>query len=237
MPLVLSCRPTGRTRRATTEGCPYNRHHVTIGEAMEKFQNSNRRRSLRLKKYDYSQPGLYFITICVKDYLCLFGRVENGEMILNDAGRMIQTVWNNLPCYYDRINVNAFVVMPNHIHGIIEITDISNEMAFPVGAGLRACPGISSACRQDGHAGQPRVAPTSAQMSLFDVVHRYKTFTTKKYIDGVKQRNWLQFNSRLWQRNYYEHVIRSEESCLEISGYIQNNPLKWQEDKLFVNYG
>ena len=92
------------------------------------------RRSIRLKGYDYSKEWLYFITTCTQNQLYLFGEIEKGEMILNDAGIMIKTVWHEIPEYYNEFNVHEFIVMPNHVHGIIQI--ISN----PVGAGPRACP-------------------------------------------------------------------------------------------------
>ena len=79
------------------------------------------RRSIRLKEYDYTQAGFYFITICTQNRICLFGKIENGEMALNDAGKMIQTAWNEIPIYYNGFDVDEFVVMPNHIHGIIKI--------------------------------------------------------------------------------------------------------------------
>jgi len=87
-------------------------------------------RSIRLKGYDYSQAGAYFITICTQNRLCLLGKIDNGKMILNDAGKMVETVWNDIPRYYRGFCVHENIVMPNHFHGIIEI----------VGAGPRACP-------------------------------------------------------------------------------------------------
>ena len=113
------------------------------------------RRSIRLKEYDYTQAGFYFITICTQNRIGLFGKIENGEMALNDAGKMIQTAWNEIPIYYNGFDVDEFVVMPNHIHGIIKIkhNNPTVDMARPVGAGPRACPGPI---------GQPQgVAPTA----------------------------------------------------------------------------
>lgn len=94
------------------------------------------RRSIRLKGYDYSQAGLYFITICTQNRLCIFGIIKNDEFIGNDSGRMIQAIWNDIPNYYDGFNIHEFIIMPNHIHGIIEIQN------NPVGAGSRACPDV-----------------------------------------------------------------------------------------------
>jgi len=176
------------------------------------------RRSIRLKNYDYSQAGLYFVTICTQNRLCLFGNIGDGEMNLNDAGKMVRTIWDQIPAHYCGVEIDQFVVMPNHIHGIIAI----------VGAGPRACP----VGGQPGD-GQPRgVAPTG--FSLPNVVHRFKTMTTKKYTDGVKHNDWQPFPAKLWQRNYYEHVVRNEEDYLKIADYIQTNPKRWQEDTYHV---
>ena len=167
------------------------------------------RRSVRLKGYDYAGAGAYFVTICVQNRECLFGRIADGQMVLNDAGMMIQTVWNEIPPHYPGIEIDASVVMPNHIHGIIVI----------VGAAPRGRPVD----------GQPQgVAPT---LSLPDVVHRFKTMTTKRYADGVKQYGWRRFNGKLWQRNYYEHIIRSDDELNSIREYIAINPAQWALDR------
>jgi REP element-mobilizing transposase RayT len=169
------------------------------------------RRSIRLKGYDYSQPGAYFITICTQDRACLFGEVVDGEMRLNDAGQMVQDVWDELPAFYPGVQTDAFIVMPNHIHGIIIL----------VGAGSHACPD---------EIGQPQgVAPT--RLSLPDVVHRFKTMTTKRYIDGVKKFGWTPFRRRLWQCNYYEHIIRNDHALQRFREYIWTNPLRWHLDR------
>ena len=148
--------------------------------------------------------------------MCLFGEIAKGEMKANDAGRMVLAVWKELSTHYLGVEGDEFVVMPNHIHGVIVL----------VGAGPRACPDAGSG-NQDG--GQPQgVAPT---LSLQDVVHRFKTLTTKRYADGVKQFGWTPFRGRLWQRNYYEHIVRDEESLNRIRQYILDNPARWAFDR------
>lgn len=133
------------------------------------------RRSVRLKGYDYSAGGAYFVTICIQDRLLLFGDVVQGEMKMNDAGRMVLSVWNELPQYGPGIAVDEFVVMPNHVHGMIVLN---------VGAGPRACPdkGTPIPTKQTNQiqkTGRPRGgAPT---MSLPDLVHRFKSLTTARY--------------------------------------------------------
>lgn len=113
------------------------------------------------------------------------------------------------------IATDAFAVMPNHIHGIVVIGSIPT----PVGAGPCACP---NACACPG-AGQPQVAG----LSLPDVVHRFKTMTTRRYANGVKERGWSPLHGRLWQRSYYEHVIRNNESLHKIRDYIAGDPAQW----------
>ena len=174
------------------------------------------RRSIRLKGYDYSRAGLYFITICTQNQLCLFGEIENEEMILNDPGIMIDHQWQELSCRFVNIKLYEFIVMPNHFHGIVEF----------VGVPLVGTPNGG----QPQTMGQPQgIAPT-----VGGVVGAFKSLTTNEYIRGVKNNGWSRFNKKLWQRNYYEHIIRDEKSCYQISEYIQTNPLKWQNDKYYV---
>lgn len=179
----------------------------------------HRRQSIRLRGFDYGSTGAYFVTIVTQGRECVFGDVVGGHMVLNDVGRMVWDVWNDIPGQYPGVDVDTFVVMPNHAHGIIWIrTD-------GVGAGPRACPGQE----QSRHAGQPQgVAPTP--MSLFDAVHRFKSFTTARYRFGVAEHGWPPFPGRLWQRNYWEHVIRNEQSLHAIRQYIADNPAIWETD-------
>ena len=131
-------------------------------------------------------------------------------MQLNPAGQMVQSVWDAVPKNYPRVDTDHFIVMPNHIHGVIVL----------VGAGPRACPEFG---------GQPQgVAPT---MSLPDLVHRFKSLTTKHYITGVEKFGWTRFPGRLWQRNYFEHVVRNEDSLDRIRQYIIDNPAQWEIDR------
>jgi putative transposase len=169
---------------------------------------THHRRSIRLPSYDYTRAGAYFVTICTQDRECVFGEVVQGQMMANTAGQMIESVWRQLPQHCPCVEADAFVVMPNHVHGIIIL----------VGAGPRACP----------DSGQPRgVAPT---ISLPDVVHRFKSLTTARYRRGVHNNGWPPFPGRLWQRNYYEHVIRNEEDLSRVRQYIAENPAQWDQD-------
>ncbi len=195
-------------------------------------QAKHHRRSIRLQGYDYSQPGAYFVTICTQNHECLFGDIVEGEMVLNDAGQMVQGVWDELPINYPGIETDTFIIMPNHIHGTITIRPPdTGPPPLHVGAGPRACPPHRMPREQPPPAGQPQgVAPT---MALPDVVHRLKTLTTKRYADGVKHHGWKPFPGRLWQRNYWEHVVRNERELHRIREYISTNPAKWELDRLY----
>ena len=174
------------------------------------------RRSIRLKSYDYSQAGLYFITICTQNRLCLFGEIGDGVMVLNDAGEMVHRQWRALADRFDSVELDEIVIMPNHLHGIIELVSGQSRMGKPQGI----APTVEQLPQ--------RVSPT-----IGDVVGAFKSLSTNEYITGVKQKKWRPFQQKLWQRNYYEQVIRDEQSYLELVQYIQNNPLKWLEDKYY----
>lgn len=187
------------------------------------------RRSIRLKNYDYSQAGLYFVTICVNHRLALFGQIVDGEMMLNDAGKMIEKWWFEMAGKFARMGLHEFVVMPNHFHGIIEIEQ------NPVGADLCVCPSthdisiidetpiINATLMEGAHTGAP----------LHEIVQWFKTMTTNEYIRNVNQNQWQPFEQKLWQRNYHEHIIRNETAYLQIAEYVRTNPQCWQEDCYF----
>ncbi|HRH75881.1 MAG TPA: transposase [Cellvibrionaceae bacterium] len=166
-----------------------------------------KRQSLRLKNFDYSQAGTYFITICLNHKECLFGEIVQGAMLLNPAGEMISALWQAQTLQFPSIRLDAYVVMPNHIHGIISTVGATLVVAQPAS-----------------------VAPAKVP-SIADIVGAFKSRSTLEYIRGVRALNWRAFNGRLWQRNYYEHVIRNEASMTSIREYIVNNPLQWQFDK------
>jgi len=167
------------------------------------------RRSIRLQGYDYSLPGAYFITICTEKRICLFGNIIYGKMVLNEYGKIAQQCWLNIPLHYQNVELNEFVVMPNHIHGIIIINDT-------VGA-IHELP-------------QQKTPQQRRLMTLPKIIGRFK-------MNSAKQLNQLRQTSGLsvWQRNYYEHIIRNEFEFNKIREYIINNPLKWELDKHHSN--
>ena len=191
--------------------------------------HKHHRRSIRLKGYDYSQPGLYFITICCQNRTHLFGHIEIGEMILTDAGKMIAKWYYELENKFNDIKCHEMVVMPNHFHCIVENVE----------ADLRVCPNTNIA---DGNIGivdgntlgesesnilgehKSNILGEHAGSPLHRVVQWFKTMTTNHYIRGVKQNGWKPFDKKIWQRNYWEHIIRNENDYHRISQYIINNP-------------
>jgi len=162
------------------------------------------RHSIRLKEYDYSQAGAYFVTIVVQNRECRFGEIENREINLNEAGKMIVEQWNALPERFPNIELDVCQVMPNHFHGIVVIT-------APVVVTL--------------------VTPHTKAPKLGDVIGAFKSITTHEYILGVDNKNWPRFYKRLWQRNYYEHIIRNEADLKRIRNYIMSNSANWDEVK------
>jgi REP element-mobilizing transposase RayT len=177
------------------------------------------RRSIRLKGYDYSQSGYYFITICTQGRRCLFGEIEEDRMILNDAGKMIGHWWNELKNKYANIEIEEYVIMPNHCHGIINIVGTT------VGADLCVCP--------ENDLGENADSPIRGR-PINEMIQWFKTMTTNEYIRNVKQNRWGPFDGKLWQRNYYEQIVHDEISLRHIREYIVNNPNQWQKDDLFV---
>jgi REP element-mobilizing transposase RayT len=168
---------------------------------------NRRRRSIRLPGYDYSQPGAYFITIVTHGRACLFGEVVDGQMRLNDVGRVVEEVWNSLPGRFSEINLGIAVVMPNHFHGILERLDVDG---ISVGA-IHELP-----------------LPDRRRMTLPLVIGYFKMNT-------AKQINILR-NTRgvpVWQRNYYEHIIRNDDDYHLVYQYIAGNPACWLDDGEF----
>jgi putative transposase len=203
--------------------------------------NNHHRKSIRFKDYDYSREGLYYVTICCKNRASLFGYIVNNEMILNDAGKMIEKWYFELENKFNDIKCHEMQVMPNHIHFIVE------NIGVIVGANLCVRPGNTGQTNFEimqthFETGQThRSAPTETSepilgehigSPLHRVLQWFKTMTTNEYIRGVKNLNWEPFDKKLWQRNYWEHIVRDENSYFKITNYIINNPMNWKEDIL-----
>ena len=166
------------------------------------------RRSIRLSGYDYSQTGAYFVTICEVRRECIFGDVVDGAMCPNQFGEIVLECWNELPNYYPPVELAEFVVMPNHLHGIIVITDVRAGSFRPDGW-------------QDG---RQDAAPTEKR-TLGQLVGYFK-FQITKEINQIRDSGY----AKVLQRDYYEHIIRNEREWKAIAEYIRNNPANWRED-------
>jgi len=177
--------------------------------------DDHHRRSIRLKEYDYSQAGAYFVTICVQGRKCLFGNIVAGQMQLNDAGRICISTWNDLPQHYRNVVLDEYIVMPNHFHGIVVLNEAPGFID-PIGAGFIDAVGAG-------------FKPALARHGLSEIVRAFKTFSARK----INAQNKT-YGVKLWQRNYYEHVIRDDNDYQRAAEYIINNPVKWEEDELWV---
>ncbi|MEH2196619.1 MAG: transposase [Nostoc sp.] len=170
------------------------------------------RHSIRLKGYDYTQPGAYFITICSKGRQCLFGNVVNGEMQLNSLGHIAFNCWQTIPDHFPHIELDTFVVMPNHLHGILIITD------KPVGTQQFCALNQHLDCNTE-QFGKPLPG------SISTVIRSYKGVVSKR-INKI----WQIKGQSIWQRNFYEHIGREQKSVDNIREYILYNPLHWADD-------
>jgi len=176
-----------------------------------------KRKSQRKCDYDYSQPGYYAVAVCTQNRSCLFGVIDNGAMLLNDAGRMIDKTWNQIPDHYPGIELDVMQIMPNHLHGIIVFRE--------VGTDPRVCPSSVPGFGQ---------TQGSVPTTVSDVIKKFKTLATKRYIDGVRVHGWHSFSGKLWQRSYYDRIIRNETELNKIRTYIYNNPIEWDTDENYI---
>ena len=158
-----------------------------------------KRRSLRLPGYNYSWPGAYFVTICTHEKQNLFGNITDSSMKLNPYGEIVQLCWKDIPYHYPEVNNETFMVMPNHIHGIIILQDDQR-------AGLKPAP--------------------TKRYALSEIVRAFKTYSSR----GINELRNSPGKS-VWQRSYYEHIIRSESEYQKIGEYILYNPSKWETDQ------
>lgn len=200
------------------------------------------RRSIRLKGYDYSRSGLYFITLCVVDRICVFGNIVDGKMQLNDIGRLVEEEWlNTVDVRNGDVRLHNYIVMPNHFHAIIEICECMYECDSS--QILNECNMGECECRGESYSPQilntdnvGEYAMGECEKGECDLPLRMKSpsKTVGAIVRGFKGAVSRQLGYSVWQRNYYEHIIRTGESYRQISDYIVNNPTKWQDDKFYI---
>ena len=166
-----------------------------------------KRKQIRLKGFDYSQNGYYFITICTHNQQNLFGVVDNGKTKLNDIGNIVAFTWNDLKNHND-IKLHQYVIMPNHLHGIIEI-----------------CSGCD--CRRERSVTVP--STSNYHHEIPEIIRQFKTFSSKRINEFLKRNGYEPFpTGKLWQKSYYEHIIRDENDYITKAEYILNNQLRWE---------
>lgn len=170
------------------------------------------RRSIRLERYDYSSAGAYFVTICTQNRECLFGEVVDGAMQLNDAGKVAEQCWQEIPSHFPHAELDEFVIMPNHVHGILVICDSVVRTGHQVNARAKNFSPL-----RKGTAGTSR--------TIGSIVRGFKIGVTK----------WMRKTDLIrdvWQRNYWEHIVRNEAELGHLREYICNNPAQWELDQL-----
>jgi len=193
------------------------------------------RRSIRLKGYDYSQLGSYFITIVTQNRAILFGKIIDDEMVLNDAGKMIKKWYREIENKFSDIKCDEFICMPNHVHFILMNVGYEFPISASVGADLCVCPcegeHTGSPLRESGEWNQGEHVGSPLQR----IIQWFKTMTTNDYIKNVKKNNWIPFDKKFWQRNYYEHIIRNEKDLNKIREYSICNPANWKTDENYCS--
>jgi REP element-mobilizing transposase RayT len=182
-------------------------------------QERHHRRSIRIPGYDYSQAGWYFITICVDDRECVFGSIKQGIMVLNEFGQIVVEEWLNTAELRDNVLLDAYTIMPNHFHSIINIIDDGRGM------GSRGKARVGAYCDTPLQGGKFQ----SPSGNLGSIIRGFKSAVTKR-INRLRNTPGLP----VWQRNYFEHIIRDEEELNRIRRYIIENPMKWSDDRYFT---
>jgi len=173
------------------------------------------RRSVRLTGYDYAQPGVYFVTICVRDRECTLGNVVDGRARTTEYGRVAHDFWVQVPIHFVNVSIDTFVVMPNHVHTIIAIGDPPHRRG-----------GVTPPLRTAASP-QPGVGTTPLRRPTLGQIVAYYKYQTTKLINQIRGNPGTPF----WQRSFYDHIIRNDRELNAIRQYIADNPLKWELDQ------
>ena len=187
----------------------------------KEVSNLHHRRSVRLPGHDYSQPGAYFVTICIDDRRCLCGEITSGEVVLSNVGKIVNAKWCVLPQAFPHVMLDAFVVMPNHLHGIVIITDDDGHAVH--GRGLINQTPTTTATANPTDDADTWIMMKNRRGTLGKIIRHFKA-KTAKYIHDSGMRQFA------WQRNYHEHIIRDQPSMNRFRDYIRSNPAYWAID-------
>jgi len=172
---------------------------------MNHDDNRHRGNSIRLKGYDYRAAGYYFVTICTYKWQCIFGDIIEGEMRLNEFGKIVHRCWNEIPIHFEHTELDYFVIMPNHFHGIIIINR------------------SGTACRATT---EERQFGKSIAGALSTIIGSFKSAVTRS--TNILRKTP---GTTVWQRNFYDRIIRNDKELFNIRQYIINNPLKWELER------
>jgi REP element-mobilizing transposase RayT len=204
---------------------------------MKYISDKHNRRSMRLRGYDYTKAGIYFVTLCSQNREQFFGYIKNEKMTLNDVGEMINKWWKKIPKKFSHTQIGPYVIMPNHIHGILIIQKKNTNNNLRKGEYMDSPllktidkNFIDPKSRRNNVGVEPCFNPRTI-LGLPRYISWFKRMTTNEHIKKVRNENWQPFDKRLWQRNYYDHIIKDVKDLNQISWYIKNNPLNWNSDK------
>ena len=181
------------------------------------------RRSIRLPTYDYTQPGIYFVTICTQHQVLLLGRIEDGEIVLSHEGNIVRKCLERIPFHFKNSTLDTYTIMPNHVHAIIILTDNRRGEASAKDSGFLPFESKADASPLQPKDSRPRGTKSG---SLGAIIQNFKFVSTRKM---NQFRNTP--GDRIWQRNYFEHIIRSEKALNAIRRYIMTNPVRWEMDR------
>ena len=185
------------------------------------MERERSRRPMRLKGWDYRTPGAYFVTICTHRRACLFGEIAGDAMQLNEHGDIAAICWEAIPAHYAMAQIDEFVIMPNHMHGIVFILPSEMDDGHDMVVGARhAVPLHASPGDDAGRFGQPDPE------SLSTIIRSYKSFVTRR----INQHRHTP-GACVWQRGYYDHIIRDDVNLGAVRRYIRDNPLQWALDR------
>jgi putative transposase len=169
-------------------------------------------RSIRLKRRDYAEPDIYFVTICTHERELTLGRVVQGAMIASRLGEIVLQIWNEIPSHFVHVELSAFALMPNHVHGLIEVGNLPKTNALAL-------------LRSDSSASESEKRLAVVRGSLGAIVRSFKSAATKR------AHGELGLTGEIWQRNYFERVVRDQKELSDTCRYIFENPLMWDKDE------
>ncbi len=202
------------------------------------------RRSIRLKNYDYAQAGLYFITLCCQDRKHLFGKIKNGEMILNEVGEIVKEEWEKTREIRKNIALHEYIIMPNHFHAIIEILYSENKENKKLAEFKSPSQTIGAIIRGFKGATTKKIKILYFSDSGESKIDSEREGESKSSPDSTGELQFapsagrgelkISLEDKIWQRDYYEIIIRNQKAFFNISNYIKNNPKKWNQDNFHL---